>query len=141
MFHLSQLHLFIPFPVSPVIKVHRQPHWLDILLGEPGPGYLFLPFPHKASNRAARALILRILGVHLGIELNLIVQLHSIGILAAEHNAVVFYEHMDVRAVLNTKLHEHILGPVVPQGPGMLPCHGGSRCPVTFGVRGWGRYL
>lgn len=28
---------------------------------------------------------------------------------------------MDVRAVLNTKLHEHILGPVVPQGPGMLP--------------------
>lgn len=29
MFHLSQLHLFIPFPVSPVIKVHRQPHWLQ----------------------------------------------------------------------------------------------------------------
>lgn len=28
---------------------------------------------------------------------------------------------MDVGAVLNTKLHEHILGPVVPQGPGMLP--------------------
>ena len=29
MFHLSQLHLFIPLPVSPVIKVHRQPHWLQ----------------------------------------------------------------------------------------------------------------
>lgn len=29
MFHLSQLHLFIPFPVPPVIKVHRQPHWLQ----------------------------------------------------------------------------------------------------------------
>ena len=38
-----------------------------------------------------------------------------------EHNAVVFDEHVDIRAVLNTKLHEHILGPVVPQGPGMLP--------------------
>ena len=29
MLHLSQLHFFIPFPVSPVIKVHRQPHWLQ----------------------------------------------------------------------------------------------------------------
>lgn len=29
MLHLSQLHLFIPFPVPPVIKVHRQPHWLQ----------------------------------------------------------------------------------------------------------------
>ena len=29
MFHLSQLHFFIPFPVSPVIKVHRQPRWLQ----------------------------------------------------------------------------------------------------------------
>lgn len=38
-----------------------------------------------------------------------------------EHNAVVFDEHVNIRAVLNTKLHEHILGPVVPQGPGMLP--------------------
>lgn len=28
---------------------------------------------------------------------------------------------MDIGAVLNTKLHEHILGPVIPQGPGMLP--------------------
>ena len=34
---------------------------------------------------------------------------------------MVFYEHMDVSAVLNTKLHEHIPGPVVPQGPGLLP--------------------
>ena len=38
-----------------------------------------------------------------------------------EHNAVVFDEHVDIGAVLNTKLHEHILGPVVPQGPSMLP--------------------
>ena len=29
MLHLGQLHFFIPFPVSPVIKVHRQPHWLQ----------------------------------------------------------------------------------------------------------------
>lgn len=29
MLHLSQLHLFIPFPVPPVIKVHGQPHWLQ----------------------------------------------------------------------------------------------------------------
>lgn len=29
MVHLSQLHFFIPFPVSPVIKIHRQPHWLQ----------------------------------------------------------------------------------------------------------------
>lgn len=28
---------------------------------------------------------------------------------------------MGVSAVLNTKLHEHILGPVVPERPGMLP--------------------
>lgn len=34
---------------------------------------------------------------------------------------MVFDEHVDIGAVLNTKLHEHILGPVVPQGPGMLP--------------------
>lgn len=41
-----------------------------------------------------------------------------------EHNTVVFDEHTDIGAVLNTKLHEHILGPVVPQGPGMLPEEG-----------------
>ena len=29
MLHLSQLHFFFPFPVSPVIKVYRQPHWLQ----------------------------------------------------------------------------------------------------------------
>lgn len=34
---------------------------------------------------------------------------------------MVFDEHMDIGAVLNTELHEHVLGPVVPQGPGMLP--------------------
>lgn len=34
---------------------------------------------------------------------------------------MVFYEHVDIGAVLNTKLHEHILGPVIPQGPGRLP--------------------
>lgn len=28
---------------------------------------------------------------------------------------------MDIGAVLDTKLHEHILGPVIPQGPGLLP--------------------
>lgn len=38
-----------------------------------------------------------------------------------EHNAVVFKKHMNIGAVLNTKLHEHILGPVVPQCLGMLP--------------------
>lgn len=34
---------------------------LDILLGEPWPSHLLLPFPHKASNRATRALILGVL--------------------------------------------------------------------------------
>lgn len=43
------------------------------------------------------------------------------GVLLPEHNTVVFDEHMDIGAVLNTKLHEHVLGPVVPQRPGMLP--------------------
>jgi hypothetical protein len=28
---------------------------------------------------------------------------------------------MDISAVLNAKLHENILGPVIPQGPSMLP--------------------
>jgi hypothetical protein len=28
MFHLSQLHLIVSFPVSPVIEVHREPHRL-----------------------------------------------------------------------------------------------------------------
>lgn len=28
---------------------------------------------------------------------------------------------MDIGAVLNTKLHEHVPGPVIPQRPGMLP--------------------
>lgn len=40
----------------------HAPHThLDILLGEPWPGHLLLPFPHKASDRATRALILGVL--------------------------------------------------------------------------------
>lgn len=34
---------------------------------------------------------------------------------------MVFYEHVDIGAVLHAELHEHVRGPVVPQGPGMLP--------------------
>lgn len=34
---------------------------------------------------------------------------------------MVFDEHVDIGAILNTKLHEHIFGPVIPQRPGMLP--------------------
>ena len=86
-------------------------------------------------------LILGVLGVHLSIEFSLIVQLHSTGILAAEYNMEVFDEQVYLGAVLNTKLHEHILGPVVPQHPGMLPCRGGSRYPVVFGGQGKDCYL
>lgn len=34
---------------------------------------------------------------------------------------MILNKHVDIGAVLNTKLHEHILGSVIPQGPGVLP--------------------
>jgi hypothetical protein len=59
--------------------------------------HILLPSPHKASNGVASALILEILGIYF-------TQFHFITILAAEHNMLIFHKHVDISAVLNTKL-------------------------------------